>query len=832
MNSQERAKALQAGDITIEEFKKQSADKPVVSGVQSKVVDNQKSAIVETKELADARRRSNYGNTNTTVNNNTTSQQNLSGNTSRGNDIRAFQAQYRLDHNGADAPDDIIQQRFAEHKETTPAEMTQIESLQKSNSELQSQVEAANTAAEEVAQNTSAKMANFEATMKEGWNNLQATLGDRFSTIQDIIKGVQDQSKRGVFIDDDFVQKAKYIADGTKTDEDFRKGISQLAKSNLQFLEDQANLSNEVVTENTGKGDYASSGDMGTGQMDNQINVPENANMTSYNSVLEDFNLNRASGDTLNLLNDPNATSEEILASVLNQNIGVLNNNQVRLLEFLENQAEKTRDYTKLYSDMLNKHKEEYGTLIEDQKNYVDKTFELEKSKIEAEKISTMEGLQDKRSRLEGFMKSKLKKEGLLSSTIGINQYVTSITKYDAMITKTDQDFDNTIRDYDLKRTKITMDLTKDLVEVSQKYEKDIFDFQMKQENKIDEQTISALESANERDLKEMDLVATFASDIIDKRAARDKEMRDMVAKAQENMLKEAENMTKSMGLIHSVKNGEIVMLMDTEGNPIPTWEREKAYMTDQTKREIHNSTQQFNREKEAFDQWQVKATMAINQQKANGTISNNQAKMALAELKEKRLQMEQGLEVKTKLNAESSKVGWDYNVEEGFSFGEPQDRINGIWNFGKECAGWVNDVLGKTVYGTTKESKMSQIVMDNSGMPSPGMTFVQDSGTYGHVGLINSVGTKNGKSGIFITDVNSDGKHKGLSSDSLFRVNHFVPFDSAEYKAIKGFGLGLLGNEAAEKVKTATGTSKEVNNDDTTVEDEISALEKELNAI
>ena len=101
------------------------------------------------------------------------------------------------------------------------------------------------------------------------------------------------------------------------------------------------------------------------------------------------------------------------------------------------------------------------------------------------------------------------------------------------------------------------------------------------------------------------------------------------------------------------------------------------------------------------------------------------------------------------------------------------------------QCGEAVNDWLGFEVgsserMGDTLASKKDGESFQEGGEPIVGGYFVADIGKYGHAGIV--VG-KNDK-GIFITDSNR--KNRGQ-----LRENHFLPFESAEYKSIVGYGGG-----------------------------------------
>lgn len=698
-----------------------------------------------------------------------------------------------------------------------------IELMQKELGRERARADQAEADALETSELFKKRVSQFEQSQKENWSNMKNMLGERFGEMQGIIKDVQDQSKRGVDIGGDFLDKAQNIYEKVQDPEERRRALKTLSSMNTKKMEDEAEYQSNInrgQNQNTDTNNNNINADNSlsinnnntdfNGGKDTNIGEPGVMTEKPANKLLAEFDMNSASGDILALMQDPNASSEDILKASLVAELGTTNSAAKAKIDFLEAQAAKTKEYQNQYVNMLNSHRSQMSGLINDQKDYANAKYKQEEEKILGEKASTMKGLNDKRSRLEGYLKAKLKAEGVLDGTQGINKLFLGAAKYDAMITDTEMKFDDRLNQADQRRTETILGLSTKLLEINQKYDQNIFNSFKESDEKADSYKLKALETAEETDRKNLDTVTNFAQNMIQMREKKKAEMEKAIVEAQEKMEKQAQQLTDDLGYVYSVKDGQIQMLTDEEGQPIATWEREKEQFKNEWNQEKFYSDLNFDKEKhyndlglkqekEQFNQWYKKSYLGIQ----NSKLAQSEKKIAISELEARRKQYE--FESEVNKNASKGSVGWEFSANSGLNFEEPKDRIGTtedgqLWNFGKECAGAVNDIIGEGIYGSTKESKTKNIIYDeeltpyarNGSNPQIGRTFITGTGKYGHVGIVKNVGEKNGKEGIFIYDVNSDGKHSGTSTKTKIRDNYFIPFESEEYNQILGFGVGV----------------------------------------
>lgn len=133
--------------------------------------------------------------------------------------------------------------------------------------------------------------------------------------------------------------------------------------------------------------------------------------------------------------------------------------------------------------------------------------------------------------------------------------------------------------------------------------------------------------------------------------------------------------------------------------------------------------------------------------------------------------------------------VSYGYDPQTGgFQFSKPSDKKIAGRVDRRECAAYVNDMLG-TSMGDSNSEKRNYI--KNNGLqtkePVPGGFFVYDvpgsANKYGHTGLISNVerGSNGEVTSVYITDSNGDGKYG-------FRTNYKVPIkDMQSANAIYG---------------------------------------------
>jgi hypothetical protein len=497
---------------------------------------------------------------------------------------------------------------------------------------LQAQIDAAN---QQAAAAEAAKKQSYETNQrlvdqqKEQYAKLDERFGDISAQIKNIIGGVEQETGKQVMIDDDFMESAQKINEKFGHNAELRdKFLRDLATNNAKTTaEGQGN-----APAGAGGATYSENGGQVEGAVSAMPEVEE-----SINSALASFDPENPGASLMEMMNDPNVTSEEILLGSLLTQLSSSQQASKRVEDFLTKAAERTRRYFEDYEKMMLSHKGQAEALIENQKEMAEARYKQMEDEIRAQKIETMEDLTDKRSRLEGYMKAKLKAQGVLDSSYGVNQLTTSITKYDAMMVATEADYDRQVREIGYKREETIFNLTAKLIEINQGYESKLFEASQSTESKIDDINLSILENANEQEEKELSAMGDYFKNILSYRAEQEKASREAMEAARKELNEHMKYMTEQTGYIFTTKNGEVVPLIDENGEAIMNWDQTKERNKEQWEREKFNSDRAFDWEKEEFAQWEAKTNIALDRWYKEGLINDRERDNARFDMEEER---------------------------------------------------------------------------------------------------------------------------------------------------------------------------------------------------
>lgn len=519
------------------------------------------------------------------------------------------------------------------------AEQKQIDRLTKENSELKS-------AAESIKEAAFKGLTAFQDLQKGQYDALEKRLGGMSAQIREIIGGVENKTGNPVVVDENFIKSTEKLRNQFGTNEEqFKRFVEDLAINNAKrqgaaFKQQNANI---VGTETPL--DPTLSGGKETLPAAPAFSMPDFAKMSP----------DKATGAMLDLLNNPNATSEEILLGALQLQGVVGDANQKRVMDFLETAAQKTKEYQKTYADLIDKQQDQLTDILEEQKKLANKKYDDGVQDIKDRKAGTMADLNDKRSRLEGYMKAKLKAAGVLNGTFGLNKLVTSVTKFDALIVNTKAGFQKEIRDLDTARTETILGLTTKLVEISQGYDQKLLENVKATNDTLNDYGFKAVQSQNEKDESNMTNWRTTMDSILKSRAEKEKAIQEALEAARKELNEQAKYYTEQSGIIHTVYEGEVVMMFDEDGQPMKNWSRIKDENADQWAREKFAEEANLNRrkfdlsvdqysldvEKEEFGQWEAKAKLQLDEWYKSGVLDIQQYKAELSGLEERRKEEE-----------------------------------------------------------------------------------------------------------------------------------------------------------------------------------------------
>lgn len=514
----------------------------------------------------------------------------------------------------------------------------QIANLQNENSQLK-------TAANDIKDAAFQGFQRFHDLQEKQYADLDNRLGGLSASIRDIIGNVEETTGNPVVIDDEFIGEIEELRDQFGgNEEQFARFVTDKARNNAQNAGQQFRQQHGAAIQEGGA--MVAGTEQGGKAMELEIPAYTMDDFASISPA-------KATGRLLELLNNPDSTSEEILLGVMMMEMSGADQAAERTQKYLEKSAERTKTYLAEYQNMLAAQKQDLLAIQKQETALITEQHSAAEQEIMDRKASTMEDLSDKRSRLEGYMKAKLKAEGVLDSTFGLNQFVTSVTKFDALMVSTERGFAQELRQLDNDRTAAILTLTKELISISHSYDQKLLEVEEAANSRLDEIGLASLRSADEQDSKKMGSFAQFSKDFMANRAEREKAIREALEKAQEQMLEQARQYTEDIGIVHDVYNGEIVMMFNEDGTPMKTWDRVKEENKDQWEREKFGANYNLQLEKEEYDQWESTAKLNLDRQYKSGQLSIAQYKAELAGLKEVREQEEYTWEVSDKYTKE-----------------------------------------------------------------------------------------------------------------------------------------------------------------------------------
>lgn len=520
---------------------------------------------------------------------------------------------------------------------------------QKQISTLQDGVNSYRDAAESLRVNTLKAMKDQEQSLNQNFTNLKMQLGDRFAQVQNAIANVEAKTGREVQITPDFAAKVNQFATAKTDPAAFQTAIEHLAGSFAvdpkadRFGQYYSTPAGQQFQKTNGSVNDKAAAGAPVAQIPEQ-NVPGSTTgmvappaPTAADPLMK-FDPKSATGSTAALLADPNSTSEQILLSLYGNSADTIDQNTLSVLDFLTKSNQKTRDSEDEYSALLAANKAQVTDFLGEQKDASNAKYDLLEDQIKAEEVNTMGDMQNKRSRIEGYMKAKLKSQGILDGSFGFNEYVTSITQYDTLMRNTQQSFDFKLRQNDIDRTTDMLALTDKLITINNDYAEKEFQFHFTSEQNIDANLLKGLQTVNEANVDKAKLFSDTSKDIIQVRQDRAKALADAVKQAQDRADKRAEDMTKNSGFVYQVDgDNKVVLFTDDKGNPMKTWDRTNA----EADLELKGQQLTLQQKQENFDEWYKQANVSIDRAQANAQITKIQADIMRDNLKEGRDQQE-----------------------------------------------------------------------------------------------------------------------------------------------------------------------------------------------
>lgn len=459
----------------------------------------------------------------------------------------------------------------------------------------------------------------------------------------------------------------------------------------------------------------------------------------------------------------------------------------------------------------------------------------LEKMRQDLSKDTSIQQLNESKSKAANMMKAQMDAWGLEGSSVMLSAMVAQSNKFEQEISNVQKSYDINIMQLTMASTQSQMEYTNRITELNQNMQGQKMQLTNDYLNKKDDIDNSVLMSKLEQEDAKNNAYRDYVSQVYSHEQEVQAAAAEAAQKAQEDMWEKQKYYTEQMGVMVSVgSDGSINPLLDEDGNPVQTmegqkfqWEQDK-YATDYDLR-----LQQFQQ-----DQYEFGIDANLRQQQFEQNVQQFGMNYALAQDKQYFDQnMEtakfnqsdqqfyaqmQGYDIKVDENGDyigTNKMGEVVNFGNGINVAVPtkskfEYNVTGsdevrfnvadgtvLPNGRTQCGQFVNDALFGGP-GHVKDSFQDKMTMNNSpGRPVAGGAFFENiPGLWtGHTGIVEKV-YPDGSFDIKESNYKKNGQGVGIISSA-----HIVP-GSSRWKTIVengGFYDPVKGGSSVKK-KTA----------------------------
>lgn len=264
------------------------------------------------------------------------------------------------------------------------------------------------------------------------------------------------------------------------------------------------------------------------------------------------------------------------------------------------------------------------------------------------------------------------------------------------------------------------------------------------------------------------------------------------------------QQLTEQTGYLY--QNGQQVL--DSRGNPIQTFGREK-FLTQEARYAQEFAADQYWNQMD-YNQAQERINLAKDQFNIDNAMAAFDMQMSLGEIgwEKGRIDPQTGL-IRTNqgiFNTDGSKYQ-PYVEGDAVRFKTQTDENGAIqlWDKAREqCGEFVNDIIGKKIFGDSIQQKMTKITTK---IPQMGAAFIQATqGPYGHVGMVEKVNYN--ESGVPVSMEILDSNYRSAGKPERAVIDISYVNGQAKYTRngknvdIKGFTDSVLGTTDEVKGK------------------------------
>lgn len=474
------------------------------------------------------------------------------------------------------------------------------------------------------------------------------------------------------------------------------------------------------------------------------------------------------------------------------------------------------------FQQMSQRNDREYGIAQQDLQSYYNaqsnrldeaklkdaQDLELERMRQELSKDTSIQQLNDSKSKAANMMKAQMDAWGLEGSSVMVTSMIAQSNKFEQEISNVKKSYDINIMELTMASTQSQMQYVNRITELNQDMQGKKMNLRNEYLNRKDEIDNSLLLSKIAQKEEKDNAYRDYVAKIYDNEQQSQAAAAEAAKAAQDDLWEKQKYYTEQMGVMVSVgPDGSINPLLDDEGNPVQTMEGQKfqweqtKYSTDYDLRlqqfqqdqyefgidanlrqaQFQQNVQEFGmdyalrQDKQYFDQ-------NMDQMKFNQSNEQFYAQMAGYDIKVDENgdyigtnKMGQVVNFGNGINvAVPNKSKYEYNVvgsdEIRFNAPEGQPLPNGR----TQCGQFVNDALfGGPQNGGVGDSFESKMKLNNSpGTPVAGGAFFENiPGLWtGHTGLVEKVYPD----GSF--DIRESNYKKNAQGTPIVSTAHIVP--------------------------------------------------------
>lgn len=368
--------------------------------------------------------------------------------------------------------------------------------------------------------------------------------------------------------------------------------------------------------------------------------------------------------------------------------------------------------------------------VVAEQKEFSMDSIEAEQELMDAQFNSKMQVEREKRSRLEGYLKAKLVAFGALDSSAGLTVMSVQVNAADSRLELMEAEHRYAKTQLNIQSRQVMSSFTNNILQIGMDSEAKKDSIKENYDAQISEINQAKITSASEKRQASLSILADFQEKSYQiERDRKEDEYRElqMAQQQMKDAIDYSMKLANVTGEIHYVdETGAVVQLLDANGSPIPTFEKQQwqeTNMLNYAKFEHNMQNDIYNRALELFDiggAANIETIRNLTGIDLSGAVSREDAEFALDQAK--------------------------FAAEQGSTFAGALVTENGPiaslfpdGSHGGQCGAFVRNLVSDWPYGlNTLEQKMGAI---NSRTPQVGAVLIQKGDPkYGHAAVVNAI--------------------------------------------------------------------------------------------